>query len=56
MIHYGTTFFVLKKLGAVVGVSNPHIYAAMRGETLEDFQKTSYVNVQYSVAGGEKTK
>jgi len=56
MIHYGVTFFVLEKLGAVVGVSNPHIYAAMRGETLEDFQKTRNVNVQYSVAGGEKAK
>jgi gallate dioxygenase len=56
MIHYGATFFVLEKLGAVVGVSNPHIYAAMRGETLEDFQKTRNVNVQYSVAGGDKAK
>ena len=49
-------FFVLEKLGAVVGVSNPHIYAAMRGQSLEDFQKTRNVNVQYSVAGGEKAK
>jgi hypothetical protein len=31
---------MLEKLGAVVGVSNLHIYAAMRGETLEQFQKT----------------
>jgi gallate dioxygenase len=53
MIHYGVTFFVLEKLGAVVGISNLHIYAAMRGETLEDFQKTRNVSVQYSVAGGE---
>ncbi|MEE4112593.1 MAG: gallate dioxygenase, partial [Desulfobacteraceae bacterium] len=52
MIHYGVTFFVLEKLGAVVGVSNLHIYAAMRGETLEEFQKTRNVSVQYSVAGG----
>jgi gallate dioxygenase len=36
-----------------VGVSNLHIYAAMRGETLEEFQKTRNVSVQYSVAGGE---
>ena len=28
---------MLEKLGAVTGVSNLHIYAAMRGETLEDF-------------------
>ena len=36
MIHYGVIFFMLEKLGAVVGVSNLHIYAAMRGQTLED--------------------
>ena len=35
MIHYGVSFFMLEKLGAVVGVSNLHIYAAMRGETLD---------------------
>ena len=40
LIHYGVIFFVLEKLGAVVGVSNLHIYAGMRGETLEEFQKT----------------
>jgi gallate dioxygenase len=51
LIHYGTIFFVLEKLGAVVGVSNLHIYAAMRGETLEDFQKTRNAQVLYSVAG-----
>jgi len=56
MIHYGATFFVLEKLGAVLGISNPHIYAAMRGETLEAFQKTRNVAVQYSVAGGEKAQ
>jgi gallate dioxygenase len=53
LIHYGATFFVLEKLGAVVGVSNPHIYAAMRGQTLEEFQRTRNVAVQYSVAGGD---
>jgi hypothetical protein len=31
LIHYGVIFFMLEKLGAVVGVSNLHIYAAMRG-------------------------
>ena len=51
MIHYGVIFFMLEKLGAVVGVSNLHIYAAMRGETLEDFQKTRNAQVLYSVAG-----
>ena len=39
MIHYGVSFFMLEKL-AVVGISNLHIYAAMRGETLEQFQQT----------------
>jgi gallate dioxygenase len=51
MIHYGVIFFMLEKLGAVVGVSNLHIYAAMRGQTLDDFQKTRNTQVLYSVAG-----
>ena len=52
MIHYGVIFFMLEKLGAVVGVSNLHIYAAMRGETLETFQKTRNApGALYSVAG-----
>jgi gallate dioxygenase len=52
MIHYGVIFFMLEKLGAVVGVSNLHIYAAMRGETLEAFQKTRNApGALYSVAG-----
>ena len=54
LIHYGVIFFLLEKLGAVIGVSNPHIYAAMRGETLEEFQKTRNANVLYSVAGDSK--
>jgi len=53
MIHYGVIFFMLEKLGAVVGVSNLHIYAAMRGESLEEFQKTRNAQVLYSVAGQE---
>jgi len=53
LIHYGAIFFGLEKLGAVVGVSNLHIYAAMRGETLEDFQRTRNTRVLYSVAGQE---
>ena len=56
MIHYGVTFFVLEKLGAVTGVSNLHIYAAMRGETLEELQKTRNASVQYSVAGGDNAQ
>jgi gallate dioxygenase len=35
----------------VTGVSNLHVYAAMRGETLEDFLKTRNTQVIYSVAG-----
>jgi len=56
MIHYGVIFFVLEKLGAVVGVSNLHIYAAMRAETLEQFQKTRNApGALYSVAGKDAT-
>lgn len=52
LIHYGAIFFVLEKLGAVIGVSNLHIYAAMRGQSLEDFQKTRNApGALYSVAG-----
>lgn len=51
LIHYGVIFFLLEKLGAVVGVSNLHIYAAMKGMSLEDFQKTRNQQVTYSVAG-----
>jgi len=52
LIHYGAIFFMLEKLGAVTGVSNLHIYAAMRGETLEAFQRTRNApGALYSVAG-----
>lgn len=51
LIRYGVIFFLLEKLGAVVGTSNLHIYAAMRGESLEQFQKTRNAQVLYSVAG-----
>jgi len=52
MIHHGVIFFMLEKLGAVVGVSNLHLYAAMRGQTLEEFQQTRNApNALYSVAG-----
>jgi gallate dioxygenase len=53
LIHYGVIFFLLEKFGAVVGVSNLHIYAAMRGQTLEEFQKTRNTKVLYSVAGDD---
>jgi gallate dioxygenase len=52
LMHYGVIFFMLEKLGAVTGVSNLHIYAAMRGETLESFQRTRNApGALYSVAG-----
>lgn len=54
MIRYGVIFFMLEKLGAVTGVSNLHIYAAMRGQTIEEFQQTRNAQVTYSVAGKEK--
>jgi gallate dioxygenase len=54
MIRYGVIFFLLEKLGAAVGVSNLHIYAAMRGETLEEFQKTRNTKALYSVGGAAK--
>lgn len=56
LIHYGVIFFMLEKLGAAVGTSNLHLYAAMRGESLEDFMKTRNTRVVYSVAGGEAAK
>jgi gallate dioxygenase len=57
MIHYGASFFMLEKLGAVMGVSNLHIYAAMRGETLDEFQKTRNApGALYSVAGSEANR
>ena len=40
LIHRGASFFMLEKLAAVTGFSNLHVYAAMRGQTLEDFMKT----------------
>jgi gallate dioxygenase len=56
MIHYGVIFFMLEKLAAVTGVSNLHVYAAMRGETLEEFLSTRNTQVLYSVAGNEAGK
>jgi gallate dioxygenase len=56
LIQYGVIFFLLEKLGAVVGVSNLHIYSAMKGMTLEEFQKTRNQQVTYSVAGRQPAK
>ncbi|HEY2677307.1 MAG TPA: gallate dioxygenase [Steroidobacteraceae bacterium] len=51
LIQYGVIFFLLEKLGAVVGTTNLHIYAAMRGQSLDEFQKTRNAQILYSVAG-----
>ncbi len=51
LVEYGVIFFILEKLAAAVGVPNQVIYAHMRGESLEDFQKTRNTQVLYSVAG-----
>jgi gallate dioxygenase len=56
LIRYGVIFFLLEKLGAVIGTTNLHIYAAMRGQSLEDFQKTRNAQVLYSVAGQDAGK
>ena len=52
LIRFGVIFFMQEKLGAVVGVSNPEMYAAMRGEDLETFQRSRKVAMQYSVGAG----
>lgn len=56
MIRRGVIFFVLEKMAAVLGVSNPEIYAAFRGETIEQFQATRKVAMKYSVAGGDRVR
>lgn len=56
MIRRGVIFFVLEKMAAVLGVSNPEVYAAFRGETIDQFQATRKVSMKYSVAGGNKLK
>jgi gallate dioxygenase len=56
LIRYGASFFMLEKLAAVVGTSNLHVYAAMRGETLDTFLKTRNApTALYSVAGETPT-
>ncbi|QHE74883.1 gallate dioxygenase [Hydrogenophaga sp. PBL-H3] len=57
LIHHGAIFFGLEKLGAVLGISNLHIYAAMRGQSLEDFMKTRNApGALYSVAASAAGK
>jgi gallate dioxygenase len=34
----------------MLGITNLYVYAAMRGETLEEFQKTRNAQMLYSVA------
>ncbi|WP_247255575.1 gallate dioxygenase [Pseudomonas moorei] len=51
LIQYGAIFFVLEKLAAVLGIPNLLVYAAMRGQSLEEFMKTRNQQVLYSVAG-----
>lgn len=53
MIHYGVIFFMLEKLGAVTGVGNIDIYAAMKGLSIPEFQKTRNAAINYGVAGKE---
>ena len=53
MIHYGVIFFMLEKLGAVTGIGNIDIYAAMKGMTVPEFQKTRNAQINYGVAGKE---
>lgn len=55
LIRYGVIFFMLEKLAAVIGVSNLHIYAAMRGQSLDEFLETRNTKVIYSVAGNRKS-
>ncbi|SPF81475.1 gallate dioxygenase [Pseudoprimorskyibacter insulae] len=56
LIRRGVSFFMLEKMAAVVGVSNPEVYAAFRGETLDEFLATRKVPMKYSVAGGDKVR
>lgn len=52
LIRYGASFFMLEKMAAVVGTSNLHVYAAMRGQPLDEFLQTRNApSALYSVAG-----
>lgn len=56
LVRRGASFFVLEKMAAVLGVSNPEVYAAFRGETLGQFLATRKLPLTYSVAGGAKAQ
>ena len=43
LVRYGVSFFVLEKFARVARQTNLEVYAAMRGETFEDFMKTRRV-------------
>ena len=43
LIRYGANFFVLEKFARVSRKTNLEVYAAMRGESFEDFMKTRRV-------------
>jgi gallate dioxygenase len=45
---------MLEKLGAVTGIGNIDIYAAFKGMTVPEFQKTRNAAITYGVAGKEK--
>jgi gallate dioxygenase len=49
LIRYGAIFFGLEKLAAVSGIPNIAVYAAMRGQSVEDFQKTRAAAITYGV-------
>ncbi len=51
MIHYGVIFFMLEKMAAVLGIGNIDVYAAFKGMTVPEFQKTRNAAITYSVAG-----
>ncbi|HSW19931.1 MAG TPA: protocatechuate 3,4-dioxygenase [Ramlibacter sp.] len=43
LVRHGVNFFVLEKFARVLRVSNMDVYAAMRGESLEEFLQTRRV-------------
>jgi gallate dioxygenase len=54
LLRYGVIFFILEKLAAAVGQTNQEVYAAFRGETLEEFQSTRANAVLYSVGSNQE--
>ena len=43
LVRHGVNFFVLEKFARVLRLSNMEVYAAMRGESLDEFLKTRRV-------------